>query len=201
MKKGFTLIEVVISLVIASVIMSLSYTYYTQHKWMNSVNRMCQNIFYVLDKGVMDTVKGYINGTGGDCSDDHTYTDLSAARADDCAGFTSIYPYGGTKSTDGNESYMTKFLRNYTPNGDGCKLYLDDNNNSSDEFYMFLDCSNINYEGGSDRAKKYIEQKINSYMQINFSTIYQSVDFNATAIDKPTGGNDHDGKLRILFKK
>ena len=199
MKKAFTLFELIITILIASIITSLSYTYYAQNRWLSDVNKMNKNIFYLLDNGVMNTVTGYINGTGGDCSNNNDYTDLSAARMIDCVGYNGTYPYSGTKSTDGTQSYLTNFLKNHTKNANGCKLYLDDK--SSNEFYMFLDCSNINYDNGSNRAKKYIEQKVNAYMKINFSTIYQSADTKSTAINNNSGGTDDDGKIRILFKK
>lgn len=199
MKKAFTLFEIIVTILIITVIASLSYSYIKQNKWQSDVNIIDKNIFFLLDKGVMNTTTGYINGTGGDCSNNNDYTDLSAARMVDCADYNRTYPYLGTKSTDGTESYLTNFLKNYTSNADGCKLYLNDK--STNEFYMFLDCSNINYENGSSRIKKYLEQKVDSYMKINFSTIYQSSDTQSTAIDNDSGGTNDDGKIRILFKK
>lgn len=197
-KKAFTLIEIIMSIAIVSIIASLGYIYKKQSDFYSAVNDMNQKLFYIIDAGTMNTITGYINATGGDCSNTYEYTDLSAGRMIDCNDWNSIYPYSGTKSTDGTESYIVSFLKEYMPSGSGCNLYLDEKD--TDEFYMFLDCSNINFDS-DNRRKKFIEQKVLSYMKDNFSTIYQSVDMQSTAVDNDSSGTDEDGKIRILFKK
>ena len=179
------------------------FSYYALQKkndadFYNSVNSFLTNVDNILNNAVMDTVTGYVNGTGGDCSNDNSYTDLSAGKAIDCVGWSTTYPYDGIKDDDGKDSYIVGLLKNYTVSGSGCKIYLDDI--ASDEYYVFFDCSNINREP-IDRYKKYIEDKLIYNITSNFSTIYQSVDRDSTAIDNDSGGNDHDGKIRFKMKK
>jgi len=198
-RSAFTLIEILFSIVLASIVLALSYRYYAQNQWVAGVNKLAKNIYFLADKGIMNTTTGYINASGGDCSNDNSYKDLSAGRMLDCTGYASAYPIGGTKSIDGTKSWVTNLFKQYMPNGKTCKLYMDDK--SSNEYYLFLDCSDENYNSGSSRGKKYIEQVVNSYIKSNLPTIYQSVDFDSTAINNSSGGNDHDGMLRILMKK
>ncbi len=198
-KSAFTLIEIIITILLSSLIASLSYKYYQQNRWFGALNVLDKNILFLLNNGVMDTAIGYVNGTGGDCSSGNNYIDISAGRMIDCVGYGSSFPYGGTKNTNGSSSYVKIPLSDYMPTGETCKMYLDDK--SSDEYYMYIDCSAVNYDEGSSRAKKTIENKINAYLRKNLVTIYQSVNFNATSVTNPNGGNSSDGKLRILFKK
>ena len=198
-KQAFTMIELIFTIIATAIIMALTYNYYSQNRWVQAVDKLSKNIYFLANKGVMNTTIGYINATGGDCSSDNSYTNLTAGRMLDCTGYSSAFPVGGVKSNNATQSWVTNLLVQYMPSGKTCKLYFADK--SSNEYYIFLNCSNLDYEGGSNRAKKFLEQKVNSYIKSNLSTIYQSVDFDSTAINNNTGGNDHDGMLRILMKK
>ena len=197
MKKAFTMMELVMVLITSTVLTSYGWQTWKNEQWYSSVNEMNENIAKILDKAVMDTTTGYINASGGDCSSSFEYTDISAARAIDCIDWSQTFPYDGTKSTNGTESYIKGFLKTYSSSLDGCKLYIDDK--STNEYYIYLDCSNLSY--GNDAQKKFVEQKLSSYLKSNFSTIYQSTDFSSTGITNNSGGNDKDGKVRLLFKK
>jgi hypothetical protein len=199
MKKGFTLLEIIFAIIVSTGIMYLGMTEWKKNDWLDSVNNFNQDLYNIIDKGVMNNVTGYINSTGGDCSTSTHYTDISAARVVDCNEWSSVYPYLGTKNTNGKDSYISKLLKNYTSNGVGCRLYIDDKDSIS--FYYYLDCSALNYDNGSTRYKKYIEEKILSYSKNKFSTLFQGADRLSTSIDNDTGGTDSDGKIRILIKK
>jgi len=198
-KKAFTLVEIVISLMVAGFIGFLVFRHYMISQFYSSVNKMDNNIINILENAVMNPVEGYVNGTGGDCSSNNTYEGLSAARAIDCIGWSRTYPYKGVKSTDGTKSYIYTLLRNYSKDGEGCKLYLGANPNDDTSFYVFLDCSNLDsaYAG----YKGYIERKVNADLRNALSTIVQNTYFNATSLYNTTGGNSKDGKIGFLLKK
>ncbi len=198
-KRAFTMLELIFTIIATGIIMSLSYRYYSQYRWVQAVDKLDKNVYFFANSGVMNTTTGYINATGGNCSSDNSYKNLSAGRMLKCTGYSSAYPVGGVSSDDGTKSWVTNLLKAYMPSNKTCKLYFMEK--SSNEYYMFLDCSDLDYEGGSSRAKEFLEQKVNSYIKSNLPTIYQSVNFDSTAINNSTGGNDHDGMLRILMKK
>lgn len=199
MKGGFSLLEIAFSIILMVVVLSLSMIEWNKNDWYSSVNKMNKDIYTILDKGVMNNVTGYINSSGGDCSTSAHYNNISAGKVIDCNEWDKVFPYDGTKSDDGTESYVHKLLKTYTDGGEGCKLYIDDL--SSDSFYYFIDCSNLNYDGGASRYKTYIEEKILSFAKESFSILFQGVDRESIGIDNDTGGTISDGMLRILIKK
>lgn len=199
MKKGMTLLELTLSIVVLSLGLYYAANSYRYNDWLSSVNKLTEDIVTIVDKGVMNSVSGYINSSGDPCSSSPHYTDISAARVVECNKWNNTFPYVGTNTTIGKDSYINKLLKNYTSNGDGCKLYIDDKDTVS--FYVFVDCSNLNYDNGNIKYKKYVEQKILSKTKESFSTLFQSTDILSTAIDNNTGGTDFDGKIRILIKK
>jgi len=199
MKKAFTMIEIVMSVVIAGFITFLALKHYMTSQFYSAVNKMDNNIINILDNAVMNPVQGYVNGSGGDCSVNNTYSGLSAARAIDCIGWKNAYPYGGTKSTDGTKSYVYTLLKDYAGNGQGCKLYLGENPSDNTSFYVFLDCSNLN--SPYSKYKGYIEKKLNADLRTKFNTIVQNTYFDATSLYNTTGGNSKDGKIGFLLKK
>jgi hypothetical protein len=199
MKKAFSLLEIIFSIILLSGVLYLSMTGYSKQDWYDSVNKFNNDVYQIIDKGVMSNITGYINSSGGDCSTSTHYKDISAARVIDCNEWSSTYPYSGTKSTDGTESYIHGLLKNYTSNAAGCSLYIDDKDSIS--FYYFINCSNVNYDGGSSKYKKYLEEKALSFARENFSTLFKGVDRESTSIDNDTGGTDSDGMIRILIKK
>jgi UDP-galactopyranose mutase len=198
MKKGFTLLDIVMSIIVASLITAFMMKDYSHNQWLTSVNKMNDEIINIVDNGVMNSQSGYINQSGGDCSSDLTYTNISAGRVVECNSWSGAYPYLGTKNTLGTDSYIT-LMKEYTANAVGCRLYIDDA--STESFYLYLDCSAVNYQYGDAPIKAYVEQKFLSNVKNKFSTIYQSVDLNATSVNLNSGGTIYDGKIRVLLKK
>lgn len=198
-RGGFTMIELIMVIIASSIIFSLSSVYTIKNNWYEAVNKMNTQIYNILEKGVMDNTIGYINSSGGDCSSSSEYIDISAGRVVDCIGWDNAYNYDGVKSTNGDESYITGLLSGYTDSAYGCSLYIDDKD--SDKYYFFLDCSNLNYDGGSSRYKLYIEEKVASMVRDEFSTIYQDIQKESISIDTDTGGSNDDGMIRFLMKK
>ena len=201
LKKGFTLIEIIISIIIAAMIGAYVLTGKQKSDFTSAVSNFANNLVSMIESGVIDSTVGYANGSGGDCSSSNDYTDISAGRVKDCVGWK--YSIGGTKNTTGTDSYFegANFLRAYTNNGEGCKVYFDEDGSDPQTFYMFVDCSNLDYDGGSPRYKKYVEDRVDFVLQSKLSTVYQNTKREATAIDNDSGGSADDGMLRIEFKK
>ena len=201
LKKGFTLIEIIISIIIAAVIGAYILSGKQKSDFTSSVSDFASNLVSMIESGVIDSTVGYANGSGGDCSSSNDYTDISAGRVKDCVGWN--YSIGGTKNTTGTDSYFkgANFLRAYT-NGQGCKVYFDEDGSDPQIFYMFVDCSALDYDGGSSRYKKYVENRVDFVLRSKLPTIYQDTDRKASSIDDTSSsGSEDDGKIKIKFKK
>ncbi len=201
MKRGFTFIEIIISIIISAMIGAYILFEKQKSDFTSNVSNFANNLVSMIESGVIDSTVGYANGSGNPCSDSNDYSKISAGKIKDCVGWN--YTIKGTTNDNGNDSYFTgaNFLRAYTNDGEGCKVYFDEDNSNSQIFYIFVDCSTLNYDNGNKRYKKYVEDRINFLLKSKLSTIYQSTDKEATAIDNDTGGSDNDGKIRIKFKK
>lgn len=200
-RKAFTMIELIFVIIAVSILGMFAYQAQTKKEFNNSVNTFLSGVSSILNNGVMDINNGYINSTGGDCSSNSSYKNLTAARVVDCLDWNATYPYGGIKNTIGQDSYFHKLLKTYTTNAEGCRLYLKQNGTTEDEFLVFIDCSRINYSQDVPKYKKYIEERINSFVINTFSTIVKSNYPLATSIDNITGGTANDGMIKFLLKK
>ena len=196
-KKAFGPLEIVFTILISSyIIYEMMYAWQTS-KWNDALNKFNSDIYKIIDKGILNNVTGYLNGSGGDCSISPHYNNISAARVVDCNDWSNTFNYKGTKNNNGKDSYITGLLKNYSVN-DGCSLYIDDKDTVS--FYVFIDCSNLTFRN-SNRSKQLLEEYTTSSLKNSFSTIYQGLDRNSISIDSDTGGTDSDGMLRFLIKK
>lgn len=200
-RKAFTMLEIIFVIIISGVLGSIVYKHQLEKDFNSSVNVFLTSLSSILNNGVMDINRGYINSTGGDCSNNSSYKDLTAARVVDCMDWNATHPYGGVKNTVGQDSYIYKLLKAYTTNAEGCRLYLKQNGTIEDEFFVFLDCSRINYSEDIPKYKKYIEEKLNSFIMTSFSTIAKNSYPLATNINNTSGGTTDDGMIKFLFKK
>jgi len=200
-KKAFTMIELIFVIIVISILSMYAYKAQTKKDFNTSVNTFLASISTILNNGVMDINKGYINATGGNCSGNSSYKDLTAARMVDCLDWNTTFSYGGVKNTLGQDSYINKLLKSYTANAEGCRLYLKQNGTVEDEFFVFFDCSRLNYSQDIPRYKQYFEERINSFMINTFSTIIKSNYPLSTTIDNISGGTTNDGMIKFLLKK
>lgn len=200
-KRAFTMIELIFVIIAVGIIGSLAWQAQTKKEFNNNVNTFLSGVSNILNNGVMDINNGYINSTGGDCSSNSSYKDLTAARVVECLDWNTTHPYGGIKNTVGQDSYIHKLLKNYTTNAEGCRLYLKQNGTTEDEFLVFIDCSRLNYSQDPTKYKKYIEERLNSFVINTFSTIVKNTYPLATNVNNTSGGTATDGMIKFLLKK
>ena len=196
-KKGLNAIEIAFVLILIPYIIYESMYSWQTNKWNEALIKFNSDIYKIVDKGVINNVTGYLNGSGGDCSNSPHYNNISAARVIDCNDWSNVFPYKGSKNNNGEDSYIIGLLKNYSTN-DGCSIYIDDKDTVS--FYVFIDCSNLNFRNSS-RSKQLLEEYTASSIKNSFSTIYQGIDRNSISIDSDNGGTEYDGMLRFLIKK
>ncbi len=202
-KRAFTLIEIIISIILAALIGAYVLVGKQKSDFTSAVSDFANNLVSMIESGVIDSTVGYANGSGDPCSNSHDYKDITSARIKGCVGWNYEVNDDDTSNTDGTYSYFKglNFLGAYTDDGEGCKVYFDEDSSDSKIFYLFVDCSTLNYDGGNSRYKKYIEDRVDFVIKTKLSTIYQDTDRDATAINNDTGGSSDDGKIRIKLKK
>ena len=198
-KSGFTFIEIIISLIISALIGIYILKQTQRSNFTSDVSQFVSTLVAMIQNGVLDTTVGYVSGNGDGCDGNGDFDGITADKVNQCAGWSA---YEVSDSDDKNSYiYGKNLLGAYTSDGKGCKIYFDYDNNDTTIFYTFVDCSNLNYDDGNPRYKKYVEERIAFTLENSLSTIYQKTDENATAIDNDSGGNKQDGMIRVKFQK
>lgn len=205
-KKAFSLFEVILALIAISGIMYLFFNMKRKNDFYESINNFAQKIDLIIKEAVTNPVEGYINGKGGYCSSDTSYAGLTAGRAIKCVGWnTNIFPISGASinasSASPSKEYIYGLLKGETSKG-GCKVYLKPDNNDLTEFYLFIDCSNLNYSN-DNRDKALFESKMIYNLKNAFPNMLQEIYPDAISIDtigSDNSGTKSDGKIGFKFK-
>jgi prepilin-type N-terminal cleavage/methylation domain-containing protein len=198
-KKAFTLIEIIIALVISAMIGAYMLFEKQKGDFTSSVSKFANTLVSMISSGVIDSTVGYVSSS---CKGNGSYQDISASNINDCTGW-SAYDVGGTAGDDGSKNwfYGINLLGAYTDDGQGCKVYFDEDSSTNDIFYIYVDCSSVDYDGGSSRYKKYVEDRVSFVLKSSLSTMVQDIKRDAVSIDGTTGGSDSDGKVWLELKK
>lgn len=196
-RKGFTLIELTVTVALMAMLTIYFYIKTQDSYFYTEVKKATNEISGIIERGVMNDVTGYANGTGGDCSTGYDYVGLTAKRMNDCTGLFVIDPLS-PKVLDPNgngddASSVTKILTGFT-NENG-SIYL--RSQTWDTFEVFIDFSMLILD---DRKKAYIEDHLTGLLRDKFSTSLVGIDLNAVSFVASTG-NVHDGMLLLFFKK
>ena len=199
MKKGFTLLEVIVALTVSAVITYFAVSQIREHLFNQRLDTFIKNFNSIINYAIIDTKTGYVNGTGGYCSDDNTYKDMTSCRAINCADLNQTFTLtekdnNCDKTPD--DSYINNLMLTDT-NGKGCYEYMKPDSDDDTIFYVFVDCSNLD----TQRKKEKIENLLTYDVNANFNVILKKVYPDATSIDDFTGGDDKDGKIAFKFKK
>lgn len=200
-RSGISMIEIVLAIVTISV---ASY-YYIQElgnrNYKDAIEEMKSDIAALVVKGTMDSTVGYANGTGGDCSNAYHFGGLSAGRVVDCTGWSN-FAYGGVKSTNGAESFITGLMRQYTSDHEGCSLFLAQGA-TVNQLHVFLDCSNLWIRDAetSGRQRHRIEEHFVSLFQhsADLKPYVEAVAPNALSVALDAGGTNNDGMVRVTI--
>lgn len=192
MRRGFTMIELLFVLITLGVLSIWGVKGLRYANQFSDMDNYAEELAGVLQYGVFDVYKGYVNGSGGDCSSGVNYLDISAIRVAKCSDINNTMEVVSTgDETDGTLSYFHG-LQMYSDDGAGCKTYFDDDTATS--FYMFIDCD-------LDEKNEAMEGIVVSAVRNRFPTAFVGFDEESTALDNDTGGTAFDGKVRILLEK
>ena len=199
MRKAFSMIEIIFAIALSAIIAYFGIQQYLAHLKNKRIENFISNVNAVINTAIIDPVQGYVNGTGGYCSDDNTYKNITACRAVKCAKLDNVfalYEKDGECDTNPNDSYIKKLFLIDT-DGKGCNIYIKPDSSDDTEFYVYIDCSSI----ASNREKELIEETLNNDIRTNFNLILQNTYFYATSLNNISGGSKLDGKIMFKFKK
>lgn len=199
MKKAFGLLEILVALMISAVIAYFTMSQIRQHLFEQRLNTFINNFNSIINYAITDPTTGYVNGTGGYCSDDNTYKNLTSCRAIKCADLNKTFTLT-EKNNDcdktPDDSYINNLMLTDT-NGKGCYEYMKPDSSNDTVFYVYIDCSNLN----STRKKERIENLLTYDVNTKFNIMLQKIYPDTTSIDNFSGGNNEDGKIAFEFKK
>ena len=223
MKKAFTLIELAVSAVLLTILVALALKTYLDKKENEALNNLVNSLVTITKTYVLNTQVGYLNGSGGYCSDDNTFNKIDAWRTIKCINllnkpFEAYKKNSGENSTD-TCSYIIIPAKNYlegsvttikvTNNfnntitkkeGINCKVFFASGDNGN-ELYARFDCSYIK----SPRKRALFEKLLDNAFKKNFASIYKETKFNwkFSSYSDCSGnltGNSSDGQLQITLK-
>lgn len=190
--KGFTLIELIISVALMGVMMITLFEFDNRNTIKNKINEMYYVVNEIINETVYNPIKGYVSDKGDDCSSNYDTKDITAIRVKKCANLT-IDIENGSDDYNPSDSYFY-FLDFLSDSDHGCKIYFGSNSNYV--LKIFVNCENL-----KDNFPSQVEQGLSAYLQkknvISVKQIYgEAEDLNTT-----TGGSYGDGKVLIYIEK
>lgn len=185
-KRAFTLIEVILALIIASMASAYVIKAISQNNFNSAVEETQETIQTIIRDGIANTSNGYASASGNNCSSNHDFTNLTTARLYSCVDWTTRFTLTGNTLT-GNG-----LMEDYG----SCSFETQADPSDAQKFVVYIDCDTVKY---NDRSKQRLEEAIKFIFERELSDIWISTDDNAIDITTPTGGTTDDGKIRATF--
>lgn len=203
-KNAFSIAEIIVSMIIMSML-----TYFTIVNKMfdnriNNINEGYKQLSGFISTALLDSTVGYPNSLGGDCSLGVDYIDISAYRAKECSELNNFTIKGQfstqVEQKDSSKNYLSGILKNLVK--DGGKVYFHNDNNNTDQFYMFVDFSETNAETQKNKDKDayFIEEVLKAKLSKDFSTLIIGIQDKATSLDSDEDGTNIDGMFKVHFR-
>ena len=207
MRKGYTLVELAFTAVLLTILVALGIKSYLEKKDNEAINELAKNIVLSTKVYALDSQIGYLNGSGGYCSDDNTFNKIDAWRAINCAEFLNkpylAYQGNSSKTNKDKCAYIifpaVDIMGKKTDDGNvtACRMYYDYPDEKT--LYVNIDCSYIQ----NKRKRALIEKLIDSDFKKLLPSVYDSTDFKWKQTSDCTGnsgGTSDDGELRVTLK-
>lgn len=185
--KSFTLIEVILALVIASMA-SMYVIKNMQHSNFNkAVIEMQNTIKMMITDGITSPI-GYASSSDNNCSPNADFTNLTAERLRNCMSWDNRFDLAGTALT-GNG-----LMENYG----NCTFNTQVVAGQNRQFDVFIDCSNVNF---NNKSLSYLEDAIRFLFENTLNYIIIQSRPNATSLDDAVlDGDANDGLIRARFQ-
>lgn len=190
-KYAFTLIEVILALIVASLASMYVINTLSNTKYNKAIKEMQFTIENVVNKGIINT-SGYASGAGGFCSSDYDFTSLTTVRLTQCL------DWNGTKfdiDTTNTSSPLEGlgFMRNYGR----CQFYSEVDSTNTRKFNLYIDCSTVQYD---DKTLERLEEAIQFVFEQRLSDIHVNTLRDADDVSGTTTGEIDDGKIMGKFE-
>jgi len=229
MKKGFTILEVILALILASVAAFYVIQTMAKNNFYESITNLQKTIKIIIEDGIIGE-NGYASATDVNCSPNYDFVDLNTSRLFYCNDWntsnsfflvndriTSISDINGTRKTAGSQDLLVQY--------GGCNLQVsvdllnvDSNTTLVDNprrFYVYVDCRNDQNYHTHDvnntedlKTRTRIEQAVKFTFENELHNIYKQTDDFATGINidpltganVAQGGKDNDARIGAWFE-
>lgn len=189
-RPGFSMIELSYVVIISGLIAMFWLSKMQGQGREEKIRNMSADAQEFIKRGILDMGVGYVNGTGGWCSVNNDFINISAKRVVNC----SNLKYPVTDLGDDNDG--SKSLARIARNSYGkCDVMVDEND--ANNIRVFFDCGTF---ADTPQKRAYIEELLTHDIAQNFKTIYKGVSRSASGITATSNaGNSNDGKVRFLL--
>jgi prepilin-type N-terminal cleavage/methylation domain-containing protein len=187
-KKGFTLIEVTLGLMIAAAASMYAIKTMQNNRFNSAIVELQRTVKYIIEAGIISS-NGYASGSGGNCSVDLDFKLLDSDRLLQCVDWKDK-----RFSLDGDDNIIGRGLMD---NYGACLVDVAVDSTNNRRFDVFVDCSNVNF---NNKSVALIEDSIQFIFENDLSSIYVQTFSDATAVDTDTGGDATDGMIKAKFE-
>ena len=215
-KKAFTMFELIFVVIFLSILAVFSINEFISKKKDEAITNLVNSIVTITKNYVLDVNNGYLNGSGGYCSDDNTFNKIDAYRAIQCIGLLNRPFSAKTYNGDTAEKNGANSVCNYisitgnalpslkaleTPNGEVCRIHYTFDSLDTNVLYVGINCSYLK----NTREKALLEKLLINAFKQNFPSVYDGVDQKWTITESSScsqkdSGSDNDGELKFTLK-
>lgn len=184
-KKAFTLIEVILALIIASLASVYAIQTISKNRFNESLVDFQDTISSIVKDGIASNI-GYASGTGGNCSANLDFTGLTSQRLVNCLNWNrfNIQADGSMMGWD--------LMQNYG----GCRVDVNVDPANTTRFFVFVDCSTIDYDNPI-RSMERLEQAIEFVFTQKLGSLLIGTNRNASVPVINNAGTNNDPALDV----
>lgn len=203
-KKGFTLIEIVLALIVASIASVYVIQSLMKQDFKEELVNLQDNVQYLIENGIVSPM-GYASGGGGECSTSLDYNGLTTTRLFNCLqigdGWRDLNLTSNLSPFIVDRNYMQSYggfdtTTGLTTMGCGIRVSVGANNN---DFFVLVDCSRVaplalSEQDDTDRRRlKQIEEAVEFVFSRKLEHLFVSSRREVTLVTGLGDGNDEDG--------
>lgn len=214
-KKGFTLIEIILALIIASIASAYVIKTIVAQDFQEELVNFQDNLKVIIEEGIASP-NGYVSGGGTPCSPNsvYDYTNLTTTNLHTC--LNQGESWGGLLLTTTTPAYLTSstsgFMNGYGGFGSGalanmaCGIETVQNPFDARGFYVLVDCSRIAPLALSERTEAdkrrlaQIEEAIEFLFVRRLDYMFVSSSRTAVLLSGTGSGTNDDGIVWGSFK-
>jgi prepilin-type N-terminal cleavage/methylation domain-containing protein len=213
-KKAFTLIEIILALIIASIASAYVIKTLLAQDFKEDLVSFQDNLQYIIEEGIASPM-GYASSGGTPCSNNYNYAALDTENLFNCLQRGESWQ-DLTYLDDNGIDYITNttngFLNYYGGNDDGnvsdmgCGIRTAVSGTSDNQFLILVDCSRIAPKNINDRDEKdnrrlaYVEEAVEFLFARKLEYMFVRTDREVTRLNGTGTGTTNDGIIWGEFR-